>query len=42
MRWKSDIGVLEKKMDLLPGDSIISAGMVAYSGPFTSTFREQM
>lgn len=29
-------------MDLLPGDSVISAGMVAYSGPFTSVFREQM
>lgn len=29
-------------MDLLPGDSIISAGMVAYSGPFTSAFREEM
>ena len=29
-------------MDLLPGDAVISAGMVAYSGPFTSNFREKM
>jgi dynein heavy chain len=29
-------------MDLLPGDTIISAGMVAYAGPFTSNFRERM
>jgi dynein heavy chain len=34
--------VLEKKMNLLPGDTIISAGMVAYSGPFTSNFRTKM
>lgn len=39
VRWASDIKMLEKRMDLLPGDSIISAAMVAYSGPFTSNFR---
>jgi dynein heavy chain len=42
IRWRNDITVLEKKMNLLPGDTIISAGMVAYSGPFTSTFRLKM
>ena len=29
-------------MTLLPGDSIISAGMLSYSGAFTSSFRENM
>jgi len=29
-------------MTLLPGDSIISAGMISYAGAFTSDFREGM
>jgi len=34
--------MLEKRMDLLAGDSVLSAGMVSYVGPFTSTYREKM
>ena len=29
-------------MTLLPGDCIISSGMISYAGAFTSGFREQM
>jgi len=29
-------------MTLLPGDSIISAGMISYAGAFTSNYRESM
>lgn len=29
-------------MDLIPGDAVISAGMIAYSGPFTSQYREKL
>ena len=39
VRWGNDIKNLEKKMELLPGDTVISAGMVAYAGPFTSNYR---
>lgn len=31
--------MLEKRMDLLAGDSVLSAGMISYTGPFTSTYR---
>lgn len=41
-RWAIDIKNLEKKMELIPGDAVISAGMVAYSGPFTSKYREKL
>jgi len=41
-RWIHEIGVLSQRGSLLPGDSTISAGMVAYSGPFTSTFRQEL
>ena len=35
IRWKVDINELEKKEPLMPGDSVIATGMVAYGGPFT-------
>ena len=38
-RWGSDIERLQARIELIPGDAIIAAGMVAYSGPFTSQFR---
>jgi dynein heavy chain len=41
-RWSSDIKTLSKKFDFLPGDSLIGAGMVAYSGSFTANYREEM
>jgi dynein heavy chain, axonemal len=42
VRWANDIKMLEIKLTLLPGDSINSAGMISYSGAFTSQFREGM
>ena len=35
-RWGRDIERLQVRVELIPGDAIIAAGMVAYSGPFTS------
>mmetsp|Transcript_28825 Transcript_28825/g.26091 ORF Transcript_28825/g.26091 Transcript_28825/m.26091 type:complete len:257 (+) Transcript_28825:3217-3987(+) len=41
-RWGKEIEALSKGTDVLPGDSTIAAGMVAYSGPFTSEFRTEL
>jgi dynein heavy chain len=41
-RWAIDIKNLVSRMELIPGDAIISAGMVSYSGPFTSIYREKL
>jgi len=35
-RWAKDIENLTNSGGLIPGNSIIAAGMVAYSGPFVS------
>jgi len=40
-RWAETVAELTLKYDLLPGDSLIAAGMVSYAGPFTSQFRQQ-
>lgn len=42
VRWAEDIKALNNKASLVPAHSIIAAGMVAYSGPFTSTFRTDL
>ena len=42
VRWAEDIKALNVKASLVPAHSIIAAGMVAYSGPFTSTFRNNL
>lgn len=42
IRWAEDIKALNKKANLVPAHSVIAAAMVAYSGPFTSTFRTSM
>lgn len=39
IRWSNDIEDFKKRENLIPGDSVIGAGMVAYSGPFTSNYR---
>ena len=41
-RWGLDIETLSSKFELLPGNSLIAAGMVSYAGPFTSAFRQKM
>jgi dynein heavy chain len=42
VRWTKDIADLTSQLDLLPGDSLVSAGMVSYAGPFTNAFRTEM
>eukprot|EP00929_Paragymnodinium_shiwhaense_P087545 TRINITY_DN476_c0_g3_i1.p1 TRINITY_DN476_c0_g3~~TRINITY_DN476_c0_g3_i1.p1 ORF type:complete len:2301 (-),score=755.59 TRINITY_DN476_c0_g3_i1:246-6980(-) len=39
-RWESTVGRLSAEYELLPGDSMIAAGMVSYSGAFTGEHRE--
>ena len=33
------VGVLTEEYDLLPGDSLVAAGMVGYAGPFAGEYR---
>uniref|UniRef100_A0A094ZX25 Dynein heavy chain 7, axonemal n=1 Tax=Schistosoma haematobium TaxID=6185 RepID=A0A094ZX25_SCHHA len=40
-RWRQAAEYLEKLYDNLIGDVLISAGIIAYLGPFTSTYREE-
>ncbi|KAL4427402.1 hypothetical protein ABPG74_009674 [Tetrahymena malaccensis] len=42
VRWAQDIQALNNKANLVPAHSIIAAGMIAYSGPFTSNFRQDL
>jgi dynein heavy chain len=42
VRWTEDIKKLSAQLDLLAGDSLVSAGMVSYAGPFTSKFRNEL
>ena len=42
VRWKSTVKILGERKELLIGDCIIAAGMVAYSGAFTSEYRISM
>jgi len=41
-RWSRDIQDYSQTGKLVPAHAIISAGMVAYSGPFTSAFRNRL
>ena len=34
-RWEESVARLEKEIDLIVGDVLISSGAVAYLGPFT-------
>ncbi|XP_053982803.1 dynein axonemal heavy chain 7 [Hylaeus volcanicus] len=38
-RWMAAAASLQESYDTLPGDILISCGMIAYLGPFTSTYR---
>ena len=40
-RWEENVTDLTEQLALLPGDCIIAAGMVSYSGPFTSGIRSE-
>jgi dynein heavy chain len=39
-RWTETVEQLTHRYDLLPGDSLIAAGMVSYAGPFTGEYRK--
>lgn len=41
-RWTATVERLEKEFGLLIGNSLVGAGMVAYSGAFTAQFRTEM
>lgn len=41
-RWTSTVERLEKEFGLLIGNSLVAAGMVAYSGAFTAQFRTEL
>ena len=41
-RWSVEIQELSKGGVYLAGDSVIAAGMVAYAGPFTSEYRQEL
>jgi dynein heavy chain len=38
-RWTIDIEKLSEREPLVPGDSLVSAAMLAYSGSFVSSYR---
>lgn len=35
VRWQESVKRLEKEIDLIVGDVLVSSGAVAYLGPFT-------
>jgi dynein heavy chain, axonemal len=41
-RWAQDIEKFNEKAALVPAHSIIAAGMISYSGPFTSEYRGKL
>jgi len=40
-RWSQEVANNNAKLKLLPGDVVISAGMVGYAGAFTSEYRKE-
>ena len=42
VRWNATIKSLEERLGRVVGDVVISAGVVAYSGPFTPSFRTDL
>jgi len=41
-RWANEIKLLKARELLIAGDSVVSAGMVAYAGPLTSKYRVEL
>ena len=41
-RWSVDVQNLMNNAENIVGNSLISAGMVAYSGAFTSEYRKEL
>ena len=42
IRWGEDVTRLKERSTLLIGDCIVAAGMLAYAGPFTSEYRQEL
>ena len=42
MRWEESVRLLDFKLQGLVGNTLVSAGMVAYVGPFTSAYRQDL
>ena len=42
IRWTNTVFNLGQEYELLVGNSLVAAGMVAYGGAFTSMFRNNM
>jgi dynein heavy chain len=42
VRWTKDVKKMIEDSTLIPGDCAVSAGMIAYSGPFTAEYRSRM
>jgi dynein heavy chain len=40
-RWGETVKRLTQELKLLPGDCLVAAGMVSYSGPFTAEYRAE-
>jgi len=41
-RWAKDVDILKSTGLLLTGNSVLSGGMVAYAGAFTSEYRNKL
>lgn len=41
-RWNNDVSNLTLEKKFIPGNCLVSAGMVAYSGPFTVEYRGEL
>ena len=42
VRWEEAVRLLNFKLKGLVGNTLVSAGMVAYVGPFTSGYRQEL
>lgn len=42
VRWTQTVADLERRVGLLPGDCLLSAGYISYMGPFLSKYREEL
>lgn len=42
VRWSHDVKRLEEDSKKIAGNCAVSAGMIAYSGPFTAEYRTRM
>ena len=42
VRWEESVRLLDFKLKGLVGNTLVSAGMVAYVGPFTSAYRQDL